>query len=173
VRTRRERLALAAARVGTPTVVRLRTASLEFAAFCLGHRRGRLAADRHRPAGGTGVAPGFVPKRLLELLTATWASGPLTVAAGHRARRTGLTPAPGPIGALLACRSVHTFGMACSIAVVALDSTGVVVHAEMLRPGRVRWFPRATFVAEVSSEALPRVGERTAVRPILARWPAP
>ncbi len=46
-------------------------------------------------------------------------------------------------------RSVHTFGMATDLLVVALDAGGHVVSAEVVAPRRVRVVPGATWIVEL------------------------
>lgn len=107
------------------------------------------------------------------LRTPSWRSGPLVVARTRRARRVGLKPAPGPLGLLIRCRSVHTVGMKAPLAIVALDGAGVVVWAGVVRPGRVVCPRRAVWFVETLPGTLPRIGESAELEPMLAPWPAP
>ena len=165
------RLVLAATGVRPTAVVRLGAASLDLAAFCLGHRPGRLAAGHDRPAGAHRCQPMIHGPFLIT--SPSWCSGPLRSLRDHRERRCGLRPAPGPYGALLRCRSIHTFGMGVPIAVIALDAAGAVIGARVVRPRRIALFPRAAWVVEAPVRSLPAVGESTVATPILAGWPAP
>jgi hypothetical protein len=64
--------------------------------------------------------------------------------------------------------------MTTAIGVVALDDSGLVLAAVAVPPGRMRRWRRAVWIVETAPSAgLPVVGERAALRPILARWPAP
>ena len=55
--------------------------------------------------------------------------------------------------------SIHTFGLAEAINVLAIDSEGVVVAAERVVPRRIRIYPRATMILELSERhPLPAVG---------------
>ena len=114
----------------------------------------------------------MTPDSLLTLHTASWSSGPLTVARTGRERRLGLRPVPGPFGLLIRCRSVHTFGMRVPIAAIAIDAAGVVLWSGILLPRRVVAVPRAAWFAETAAGPVPAAGERMEVAPILAGWPA-
>jgi hypothetical protein len=72
----------------------------------------------------------------------------------------GLRPVPGPTGALLRTRSIHTFGMHAPIGVVALDKTGFVIRAAVVPPRRVLFAPTARWLLETASSHLPTKGDR-------------
>ncbi|MEX0825315.1 MAG: hypothetical protein WD184_00940 [Acidimicrobiia bacterium] len=98
---------------------------------------------------------------LLEVTTPEgWSSGPVALLNTHRARRLGLRPGPGPIGALLRTRSIHTFGMHAPIGVVALSGEGIVTRAAVVPPHRVFFAKGARWMLEVAPHPLPKAGTR-------------
>jgi len=101
--------------------------------------------------------------RIFEVSTGCWSSGPLRVLTTRRDRRLGLTPSPGPFGALIRGRSIHTFGMTAPIGVIALDAKGVVRRARIVPPSRAFFAPRARWIVETPGGAVPEVGETAVV----------
>jgi hypothetical protein len=76
----------------------------------------------------------------------------------------GLRPVPGPGGALLRTRSIHTFGMHAPIGVVALSNDGVVIRVAVVPPHRLFVARRARWMLEVAPTPLPEVGTRLEAR---------
>ena len=96
----------------------------------------------------------------VRLVAPDWSSGPVVILTRHRDRRIGLRPLPGPFGALLEARSIHTFGMHAPIGVVALDKKGLVIRAAVVPPRRVLFAPTARWLLETASTDLPNKGVR-------------
>lgn len=68
-------------------------------------------------------------------------------------------------------RSIHTYGMATDLLVVALDAAGRVLSAEVVAPRAVRVVPGATWIVELAPTGpVPQVGTGLVLlRRILAR----
>ncbi|MEX2323027.1 MAG: hypothetical protein WEA29_04570 [Acidimicrobiia bacterium] len=100
------------------------------------------------------------PGACYEMRTPTWSSGPIRVASTRRHRRFGLRRTIGTaVGLALKARSVHTFGMARRISVVACDRSGRVLRAQRLRPRRLFYTARAALIIETFAPELPKVGD--------------
>jgi len=110
--------------------------------------------------------------RLLALAGEGWASGPVAVAIGRRARLAGLAPVSGPIGLLLRTTTIHTIGMRQRLGVASLGPRGRVRRTVALAPGRLFVDLGAYWILELPPVAgLPKAGDRLRVRPILDWWP--
>jgi hypothetical protein len=101
-----------------------------------------------------------------------WTSGPVRVALTARERLSGLAPAPGRLGLLVAAGSVQSLTMRVAVGVVAIDRIGIVVRVFRLDPGLVVRVPEAVWMLEtLPGRPVPRPGRALAVVPILAGCP--
>jgi hypothetical protein len=102
-----------------------------------------------------------------------WSSGPLLLAATAPGRRRGVIPAMGPLGVLLATRSIHGWGLTEGVRWVGLDDTGTIVATGILEPRRLCVAPAGVgWMAEVPRWVPPPpLREAAKVVPILAAWP--
>lgn len=70
-------------------------------------------------------------------------------------RWRGLKAHPPDTSLLLQASSVHGFGMREPFVAVGIDDQLRVVGIKLVRPRRLAWFPRASFVLELPPDAEP------------------
>ena len=136
----------AAAGVGLAAVVRLGTASPEFASFCLCH-------------GATRV-PGTLMYRRVRLTGGSWSLVDVCVLGTPLERLLGIRGADGsPV--LLLARSIHTFTLSCPISVAVLSCDGLVISSTVMQPRRVLGLGARRWILEAAPDTeLPRPGMR-------------
>lgn len=96
---------------------------------------------------------------------------PVLVASTPLERWCGIAVAPPGCGVVLRTRSVHTFGMASDLLVVAIDEAGRVLSSSAVAPRRFHTIAAATWMVELPvATPFPAVGAELALlRRILVR----
>lgn len=134
----------AAPGVGLAAVVRLGTASPEFASFCLCHSPPRV--------------PGTLMYRRVRLSGSSWSLSGVRVLVTPLERLRGVHGANGsPV--LLLARSVHTLTLSHPISVAVIDIDGLVVSTSVMQPGHILNLPTRHWILEAPPDtSLPRPG---------------
>ena len=102
---------------------------------------------------------------VVRLAWGSWRTPDLIVADGFWGRVHGIARAGPGMGVLIRTSSVHGIGLREPLATIGITDAGLVVGAKALLPGRVVWFRRAEWVAEIPrASMLPPLGASLELR---------